>query len=292
MLVALLHLVYLRLCLPFRMRIELAAGEPGAGHKLAAAGDACCAAGKPGSRRTCHCRRQGGQLWAQTHTHTHTRAHGGQVGGRVRAAVHTHMHAHPPTHRHTHPAAAEMVASCCDLGVFVCGIILVVKTSWTTAERRSMGLAMLVMQVGPCQQGQWPMLLTFTCTCVASKLVRLMGGARCQGAVLRSRSSRAQHVCKRGGLASGTNPPLFTRTRARPAGNRFPHLHFGPRAAGRPHHRADCGADARGPGAARQQRPAWQLRGNPWPGLHAWGPRPPQPCTLPPPTRPQELTRE
>lgn len=64
-LVALLHLVYLRLCLPFRMRIEL---------------------------------------------------------------------------------AAEMVASCCDLGVFVCGIILITKTSWTAAERRSMGLAMLVMQ--------------------------------------------------------------------------------------------------------------------------------------------------
>lgn len=46
-------------------------------------------------------------------------------------------------------AAAEMVASCCDLGVFICGIILITKTSWTAAERRSMGLAMLAMQVGP-----------------------------------------------------------------------------------------------------------------------------------------------
>lgn len=64
-LVALLHLVYLRLCLPFRMRIEL---------------------------------------------------------------------------------AAEMVASLCDLAVFMCGIILITKPTWTPEERNTMGLAMLIIQ--------------------------------------------------------------------------------------------------------------------------------------------------
>ena len=64
-LVALLHLLYLRLCLPFRMRVEL---------------------------------------------------------------------------------AAEMVASLCDLGVFICGIILIAKQRWSEGERAAMGAAMLAMQ--------------------------------------------------------------------------------------------------------------------------------------------------
>lgn len=44
--------------------------------------------------------------------------------------------------------AAEMVASLCDLGVFICGIILITKPAWTASQRRSMGMAMLFMQVG------------------------------------------------------------------------------------------------------------------------------------------------
>lgn len=39
-----------------------------------------------------------------------------------------------------------MVASLCDLGVFICGIILIAKPSWTEGERHSMGLAMLALQ--------------------------------------------------------------------------------------------------------------------------------------------------
>ncbi len=66
MLIALAHLLYLRICLPFRMRIEL---------------------------------------------------------------------------------AAEMVASLCDLAVFVCGIVLIAKPAMSAAQRQSMGIAMLVIQV-------------------------------------------------------------------------------------------------------------------------------------------------
>lgn len=42
--------------------------------------------------------------------------------------------------------AAELVASACDLGVFVCGLVLVTKSSWTSTERHTMGLAMLSLQ--------------------------------------------------------------------------------------------------------------------------------------------------
>jgi len=44
--------------------------------------------------------------------------------------------------------AAEMVASVCDLGVFISGIALIAKQHWTASERARMGAAMLVMQVG------------------------------------------------------------------------------------------------------------------------------------------------
>jgi hypothetical protein len=40
-----------------------------------------------------------------------------------------------------------MVASLCDLAVFVCGIVLIAKPNWTTGERANMGIAMLVIQV-------------------------------------------------------------------------------------------------------------------------------------------------
>lgn len=62
-----------------------------------------------------------------------------------------------------------MVASCCDLGVFVCGIILITKTSWTAAERRSMGLAMLVMQVR-WRPGQPPLPLPWPLVCARRKV--------------------------------------------------------------------------------------------------------------------------
>lgn len=39
-----------------------------------------------------------------------------------------------------------MVASLCDLGVFVCGIVLIARPAWTAAERHSMGVAMLALQ--------------------------------------------------------------------------------------------------------------------------------------------------
>ncbi|EFN57364.1 hypothetical protein CHLNCDRAFT_142743 [Chlorella variabilis] len=42
--------------------------------------------------------------------------------------------------------AAEMVASLCDLAVFVCGIILIAKPAWTADQRQNMGIAMLVIQ--------------------------------------------------------------------------------------------------------------------------------------------------
>ncbi|KAI8107836.1 hypothetical protein M9435_002863 [Picochlorum sp. BPE23] len=42
--------------------------------------------------------------------------------------------------------AAEIVAALCDMGVFICGIILVAKKDWTETERNSMGIAMLVLQ--------------------------------------------------------------------------------------------------------------------------------------------------
>ena len=43
-------------------------------------------------------------------------------------------------------AAAELVASLCDLGVFICGIILIAKPHWSSSERETMGLAMLSLQ--------------------------------------------------------------------------------------------------------------------------------------------------
>lgn len=42
--------------------------------------------------------------------------------------------------------AAEIVASTCDLAVFVCGIVLIAKPHWTEQERHSMGIAMLTLQ--------------------------------------------------------------------------------------------------------------------------------------------------
>ncbi|MEO2193520.1 MAG: hypothetical protein ABGY24_13820 [bacterium] len=42
--------------------------------------------------------------------------------------------------------AAEIVASTCDFGVFICGIILIAVNSWTTSMGTSMGIAMLVLQ--------------------------------------------------------------------------------------------------------------------------------------------------
>lgn len=42
--------------------------------------------------------------------------------------------------------AAEIVASICDLAVFICGIVLIAKDVWTTSEGTNMGIAMLVLQ--------------------------------------------------------------------------------------------------------------------------------------------------
>ena len=42
--------------------------------------------------------------------------------------------------------AAEIVAAVCDMAVFICGIILVSKKTWSTEERHSMGIAMVVLQ--------------------------------------------------------------------------------------------------------------------------------------------------
>jgi len=42
--------------------------------------------------------------------------------------------------------AAEIVAALCDLAVFICGIILISKSVWTTTEGTNMGIAMLVLQ--------------------------------------------------------------------------------------------------------------------------------------------------
>ena len=42
--------------------------------------------------------------------------------------------------------AAEIIAALCDMGVFICGIILVAKKDWSETERNSMGIAMLVLQ--------------------------------------------------------------------------------------------------------------------------------------------------
>ncbi len=42
--------------------------------------------------------------------------------------------------------AAEILASLCDLAVFICGIILIAKDVWTTSEGTNMGIAMLVLQ--------------------------------------------------------------------------------------------------------------------------------------------------
>jgi hypothetical protein len=50
------------------------------------------------------------------------------------------------------PLPAEMVASLCDLGVFICGIILIAKPRWSGEQRRAMGTAMLIMQVSKQQQ--------------------------------------------------------------------------------------------------------------------------------------------
>ena len=49
--------------------------------------------------------------------------------------------------------AAEMVASLCDLAVFVCGIILIAKPAWTADQRQNMGIAMLVIQVRVGREG-------------------------------------------------------------------------------------------------------------------------------------------
>jgi len=42
--------------------------------------------------------------------------------------------------------AAEIIAALCDMGVFICGIILVAKKDWSETERNNMGIAMLVLQ--------------------------------------------------------------------------------------------------------------------------------------------------
>ena len=42
--------------------------------------------------------------------------------------------------------AAEMVASACDLAIFVCGIALIAKQDWSTSEKHTMGVAMLSLQ--------------------------------------------------------------------------------------------------------------------------------------------------
>lgn len=39
-----------------------------------------------------------------------------------------------------------MVASVCDLAVFVCGIALIARPRWSPGERRAMGVAMLALQ--------------------------------------------------------------------------------------------------------------------------------------------------
>ena len=42
--------------------------------------------------------------------------------------------------------AAEIIASTCDFAVFICGIVLIAVTDWTTSMGTSMGIAMLVLQ--------------------------------------------------------------------------------------------------------------------------------------------------
>lgn len=42
--------------------------------------------------------------------------------------------------------AAEALACLCDVGVFVCGIVLIMKAEWTAGEQEAMGIAMLVLQ--------------------------------------------------------------------------------------------------------------------------------------------------
>jgi hypothetical protein len=42
--------------------------------------------------------------------------------------------------------AAETLACLCDVGVFVCGIVLIMKEEWTAGEQEAMGIAMLVLQ--------------------------------------------------------------------------------------------------------------------------------------------------
>lgn len=54
----------------------------------------------------------------------------------------------PPAHWPPPPPSpcTEMVASLCDMGVFVCGIVLIARPTWTADERRTMGVAMLALQ--------------------------------------------------------------------------------------------------------------------------------------------------
>lgn len=138
--VSLLHLVYLRLCLPFRMRIELAAG--GCRFLLEHVCHCCSSA-------CTLCLSQASLFWS---FQCKDEAHASSTPSRFQAPR-TLLGRSPPPHHPLTPAPApcpfpcpEMVASLCDLGVFICGIVLIARPTWTAGERRSMGMAMLALQ--------------------------------------------------------------------------------------------------------------------------------------------------
>ena len=124
MFVALLHLVYLKLCMPFRNRLELGAGA------RSCDGDTTCMNARP--------RQPQRRLPSPTHPQPLTPSPSPPPPHPL-----TPSPSPPPPHL---ARPAELLASACDLGVFVCGIVLIAKQQWTNGERHNMGIAMLALQ--------------------------------------------------------------------------------------------------------------------------------------------------